>query len=349
MSVNVFYTFPVNISFVRNDEFLMRQSFNVYSHFFKQTKVSLSVSFIRQLFHLIVKIRSTDIYVSFFAGYSSFLPSLFSKITGRPHLIILGGADCSSFPSIGYGCYQNRILAWFTRRSIQWATQLAPVAESLVDSPYTYINTDFTRQGFKVFCKTNVPFTIINLGYDASRFRKTKNKIPDSFLTVAQLNEANFYRKGIDLIFEAASNFPDCTFTIVGNNDKMQYDHIPDNVKLLPFVKYEQLQDIYSEHEFYLQLSIMEGFPSAPCEAMLCECIPITSNVGALPDIVGDAGYLLRHKNISELKILIDQARQSDKIKMGKEARKRIINKFPPEIRNKLIELIKKLSYKKSA
>lgn len=343
MSVKVFYTFPVNTSFVRNDEALLKQHYQVYSHYFRQTKFSLPYCFLKQFFFILRHIFSTKIYVSFFAGYSSFLPSLFSKITGRPHLIILGGSDCSSFPSIKYGCYQNKILNWFTCRSIRWATQLSPVAQSLVDVEYTYVDTDYPRQGFLYFCKTKVPYKVVHLGYDSNRFRKTKEKKQNSFLTVAQLNQPNYFRKGIDLIFAIAPKYPDYTFTIIGNTNEMKYEFVPANVKLLPFVKYEELKDIYSEHEFYFQLSIMEGFPSAPCEAMLCECIPITSNVGALPEIVGDVGFILRHKDLNELETIIRLAVNSDKQTLGKSARERIKNLFPIETRNELIDLINSL------
>ena len=45
-----------------------------------------------------------------------------------------------------------------------------------------------------------------------------------------------------------------------------------------------------------------EGFPNALCEAMLSGCIPIVSNVGAMPKIVKETGYLLLKKDIYLLK-----------------------------------------------
>jgi glycosyltransferase involved in cell wall biosynthesis len=84
----------------------------------------------------------------------------------------------------------------------------------------------------------------------------------------------------------------------------------------------------------------MEGFPSAPCEAMLCECIPITSNVGALPLIVGDAGFILDRKDPEKLKELFKQALASNVDDLGKKARRRIIAKFPVGERNKLVDIL---------
>lgn len=137
-----------------------------------------------------------------------------------------------------------------------------------------------------------------------------------------------------------ALKFPDFIFTIVGNTPEMKYTFVPSNVKLMPFIKYEEIINLYSQHEFYLQLSIMEGFPSAPCEAMLCECIPIVSNVAALPNIVGDTGFILYKRDKEELEALITKAVISDTVQLGKNARKRIIEYFPPDTRIKLFDLI---------
>jgi glycosyltransferase involved in cell wall biosynthesis len=84
----------------------------------------------------------------------------------------------------------------------------------------------------------------------------------------------------------------------------------------------------------------MEGFPSAPCEAMLCECVPITSNVAALPHIVGDTGFILTKKNPDELETLMRTALNSDVTALGKRARQRIMDLFPKTVRSKLIEVI---------
>ena len=48
-----------------------------------------------------------------------------------------------------------------------------------------------------------------------------------------------------------------------------------------------------------------EGFPNALCEAMLCGCIPIGSNVASIPHIIGDKGYILKQKNEILLQNLI--------------------------------------------
>jgi len=341
MPKNIFYSYPVYASFVKNDENLFKSKYKVFSFHFVQTKRMLLFSFIKQFIFLCINAFKTELYISFFAGYSSFLPGVFAFLTGKNHILVLGGTDCSSFPSINYGNFRKPILGWFTYKSIKMATHLAPVDLSLVRSENTFYDMDSKEQGYEVFCKgIKKPYTVINIGYDPLVFYHTGIKEKNSFITLAQMTPANFFRKGIDLIFDMANKFPDCQFTIVGNTPEMKYNSVPNNVNLLPFVKYEDIRSLYSKHEFYLQLSIMEGFPSAPCEAMLCECIPIVSNVAALPNIVGDTGYILFKRDVQELEMLIKNAMVCDKEVMGENARKRIIKLFPTDTRAKLLDLI---------
>lgn len=172
-------------------------------------------------------------------------------------------------------------------------------------------------------------------------------KAPGSFIIAAQMNVPNFQRKGIDLIFEIADRFPQCKFTILGNTPAVKYERVPPNVKLYGFIPYEELPGFYARHRFYLQLSIWEGFPSAPCEAMLCECVPIASSVAALPEIVGDTGFILQTKDADYLKQLMDTALASDQVALGLRARRRIMNSYPTSERRKLLDLVEQMVAKK--
>ena len=141
-------------------------------------------------------------------------------------------------------------------------------------------------------------------------------------------------------MFALADRFPDHHFTLVGNTPVMRYEHVPPNVDLIGFVPYEELPAVYSRHTFYLQLSVWEGFPSAPCEAMLCGCVPIVSRVAALPDIVGDHGFYLEHRSVDELVSLVQRALRSDLDPLSKGARERIAQLYPKAIRRQLLDLV---------
>jgi len=343
MKKRVFYTHSVKTSFVRKDVSLLEENYYVKTFYFNpNNKFLVPFQFIKQFFVAGFLIIKSDIVITQFAGYQSFIPALFAKIYGKPSLIILGGTDCVSFPSIRYGNFFRPGLKQFTAWSLRLATHLSPVHKSLVRSKYTYTSDDYPEQGYLAFCpKVKAPFTELFYGYDSTQFRNDQEKIPNSFITVGFLSPVTYYRKGIDLIIELAKTKPNYSFTIVGGTiNDLPIDKVPDNVKLVNSVSYDELKDLYAKHEFYFQLSICEGFPSAICEAMLCGCIPIGSDVAAIPEIIGETGFVLKHKDDKELLHLIKKATDCDKDKHSSLARNWIMENFPLDSRNKLIELV---------
>ncbi len=341
------YSTPVLISFARNDISLLGEAFDVAVFLFQPKKKWITpFGLLRQFFFLLRTVPGSSMIVCQFAGYHSLLPSLFGKVFRKPVLLVLGGTDCVKFPSIRYGNFTRWPLGLITRWSLQLADHLAPVDESLVESKHSYTSDprDPVMQGYRgLFPEIQTPYTVIAYGYDPQRFRCEVEKEPGSFITAAQMNAPNFHRKGIDLIFEMADRFPHCKFTILGNTPAMKYDRVPPNVEFHGFIPYEELADSYAKHRFYLQLSIWEGFPSAPCEAMLCECVPITSSVAALPQIVGDAGFILERKNADLLEKTIATALSSDLVVLGRRARQHIMESFPPSERRKLLALVEEM------
>lgn len=342
---NILYVYPVSTSFVRIDADLLSQNYNTINYLFDvRRKWMTPFIFIRQFLFLIFKIWKMDAVVCHFAGYHSFLPVVFSKLKRIPCIIILAGTDCVSFPSIHYGNFNKWLLGRFTKWSIKWCDHRCPVHKSLVLYNYTYTNDDYPFQGYEYFCNMqHSKYFEIPYGYDYKKFfSKTEPRLKNSFLTVTQSTSGtSFYRKGIDLILNIAKYFPDYHFAIVGNDNALYNQTIPENVILLPAVPFEELVHFYNQYEFYLQLSLCEGFPNALCEAMLCGCIPIGSRVAAIPDIIATTGFILNHKDIEELKIVLNAAVNSDKKMLSAAAQNRIRENFTLEKRGQsLYEVI---------
>ena len=346
--MRVVYCTSVMASFARNDIALLQDEFRTeVFHFDPPRKISTPWTLLRQLFFLLRTLPGASISVTQFGGYHAVLPVALGKLFNVPSLVVLGGTESAKFPSVGYGNYTRWPLGALTRWSLRHATHLAPVDESLVSSAYSYAPdpADPVRQGYQgLYPDIRTPHTTLAYGYDAELFRPQGERHPGTFLTVSRMNAPNFYRKGADLIFQMARRFPDLRFTIVGDVPGMEYPPVPANVELLRAVPYDELPAFYSSHTFYLQLSLWEGFPSAPCEAMLCGCVPIVSSVAALPEIVGDVGLVLERKDPDVLEALIRKALALDTASLGQRARERIMARWPKEHRRKLIELVERLA-----
>lgn len=335
-------------SFIKKDLQILSEEFNVKSHdFLPKKKWQTPFSFSAQKLFLLRYIWSADLIVVQFAGYHSFLPALWAKVFGKPCLIISGGTDAHYFPKIGYGNWQKKFLSWFTKASFQWCSHIAPKHKSLMQCDYNYDKQEPAQQGiYARLPQLKVPFTEITNGYDTVKWHCTKTKKKNTFITVSGAWEYSFQQqlKGIDLILEVASMFPDCEFIILGVDNQSRIQTQSAKVKILHAVKNEELIDIFSECEFYLQLSMAEGFPNSLCEAMLCECTPIGSNVFSIPEIIGDSGFVLQNRNVDELRRLIQQALNADKNVLKKKAQLRIAENYTLEKRKeKLLSLCRSL------
>jgi glycosyltransferase involved in cell wall biosynthesis len=141
------------------------------------------------------------------------------------------------------------------------------------------------------------------------------------------------------MIAQLAANNPEWHFTLVGDAD---YPAPSPNIRVVGKESPETLVQLYNTHEYYLQLSSSEGFPNALGEAMACGCIPIGSAVGAIPEIIGDTGLLLKRKALGALQQLI-QDWMDGKTKLT-PARARIERYFTYDHRRKL--LLRALSLK---
>ena len=346
---NLLYFYPSPSSFIARDLEILSQAFSVKSFSFEPgSKGMLLPWMVRQKLTLLGHIFSSKAVVCRFAGYHSLLPMLFARLTGKASLVIIGGTEAHYFPSVPYGTATKRIYRWFAAASMKLARHLAPVDGSLLEYDYTYDMQFPSRQGLRnLYPSVSTPATVIHNGYDAGLFRPDPAvpRQPKSFLTVANASRPfEFILKGLDLVLAVSKERPDCTFTIAGRPPGWLRQADYPNVEFTGPVPYEQLPALYSRHTYYLQLSVAEGFPNSLCEAMLCGCVPVVSKVFSMPDIVGDTGFVLKHRDAAELNRLLDKVLSASATPLSENARQRIAIRYPLERRKEeLIGLVRRL------
>jgi len=330
----ILYFYVKKSTFIGRDIDMLSERYEVVEHQFDVgRKYVLPVAFAKQKLFLFKHQKSASATVTHIAGYVSFLPTLWTKLFKLPSLVIIAGTDGAKFPAIRYGNFNRKLMGWFTRMSYRMASHLAPVDTSLIDVEYTYDEVGAPRQGYRYFCpEATTPCTVVNYGYDADMWPlKEGDCPPNSFITVIAGidSEAIFLRKGVDLILDAARQMPEATVTLVGANpDNPWLQNLSPNVRLHPVTDRAGLVELLNRHRFYLQLSLMEGFPNALCEAMLCGCIPIGSNVAAIPFIIGDTGYILERKDPKKLAELMRFAMKDGTLSRA-DTRRNIVKRFP--------------------
>jgi glycosyltransferase involved in cell wall biosynthesis len=98
--------------------------------------------------------------------------------------------------------------------------------------------------------------------------------------------------------------------------------HLGDRVRFLGRVPTEHLVHLYNAARLLVHPSFYEGFGLPPLEAMTCGTPVVVSNVSALPEVVGDAAWLIDPHDIDGLtvamwRILTDNDIRSSLIAKG--------------------------------
>ncbi len=316
----VYYSFS---SFVRQD-------YEILSNHFDVRRVRYSS--LKDVVSILGAVLRSDVTFSWFAGGHAFLAVLFSKIFGKRSIVVVGGYDVAYVPEINYGQYTQ---GWMKRKYANFALKNADLV--LAVSKFTEAEVLERAKPKKI----EVIYNAIN----SNKFRPESENGDimkgNVVLTVASGKDA-IRLKGLDAFVKAASYLPDATFVILGlsDDDMAALDCIraSNNVELHGYVNQDLLITYYRKSKVYCQLSYRESFGVALAEAMACGCVPVVTDRGALPEVVGRIGYFVPYGDPICAADAIRKALSSGK---EDDARDRIKNNFGLELReHKMIDLI---------
>lgn len=263
----------------------------------------------------------SDITFTWFADIHAFLAVLLSKIFRKKSIVVVGGYEVVYAPEIGYGGMINPRKARMIKFILKNADKVIAVSQNGMKEILRWVDRDIE---------------LIYNCVDTKRFRlySKKEKI---VITVGGIDKTTLKRKGIEVFVKAARHLPHVPFVVIGGwRDENIIEYLksiaPKNVKFAGFVSQEELLKWYQRAKVYCQLSFHENFGVAVAEAMACGCIPVVTDRGALPEVVGDCGFYVPYgdeKKVAEvIKKALDtpedlsvKARESGKIVLKREKR----------------------------
>jgi glycosyltransferase involved in cell wall biosynthesis len=185
---------------------------------------------------------------------------------------------------------------------------------------------------------------VIHHGFESPKNPDIQNKA-DRVVTITNLSWSDLKRKGLETLVHSAKLLPDVDFIIIGpivdDSIKKLQEISPSNVNFAGYVKNAANSDLLRTAKVYVQLSFYESFGCGLAEAMLQGCIPVVTCNGALPELVGDTGYLVPYGDIQASVKAIQQALNTGP-EAGLRARTRILKQFPLEKRHtQLLQTLK--------
>lgn len=308
--------------FVRLDLAALRESFEVTERFERSRFVNP--------FTLWREVKNHDLVFGWFASWHTFLPVQFAKKLGKPSVLVIGGYDVANMPEIGYGHQRGGLKKWMSRRTMRLATRLFATSD--------YSLSEVVR----------------NLGSTNGQARTVYLGVPDKFgalngtrgrtaLTVGNVNRSNLLRKGHEPFVRAAALLPEVEFVLVGTWQDDAIDYLrgiaSPNVTFTGRLTDDELMGYYRKASVYVQPSLHEGFGMSVAEAMLAGCLPVTTCVGSLPEVVGDAGVIIDSADPKLISAAIHKALAAS-ADARTLCRERILREFPLSTRRQRLEQV---------
>lgn len=274
-------------------------------------------------------LHSDVVFVWWVAGRAAIIAFVFAKALRRKTIFVPGGSEVAVDSDIHGRDPRSAIRFVLAKIMIRLVDCVVPVSK-------------FTL-GEVLAISAPRRYRVVHHGIDTSRFtynlmsRKERN-----IITVAM---GQSWRKGLDRYAKLSQILPSFKFYVIGSvsSDASCKNLFPPKM-CAGQVSEDELMSFYQKATFYCQLSRHEGFGVAVAEAMACECVPVVSDCGALPEVVGDCGLIVPNGDPLVAAHLIQESLRRAPI-LGRSARKRVLSKFSIErrsceLRNVILALI---------
>jgi len=312
--------FYVNFSsFVKADYEILSSFANVTKYQFDPGKglINTGIKVLKQFLFLMIHIwRHQAVYV-WFADYHSLLPVIFARLFGKKSYVVIGGYDICRERSLNYGAFCSSFRGFFTARTIRHCTVNLTVS-NYVDRKVQFV---FPRVRHEMI------YNCIRLDSPENGYHAKENLI----LCVALLDSKRTYlRKGIDTFLNLSLSLPEYHFVLIGpNRDSLSLfpNPLPENVEVFERLPHHELIAYFQKATFYCQLSRVEIFGVAIGEAMLHGCIPLVTNVGGMPEVIGKEGFIVS-RNSEKIAVQIRNLAKQDNTAMREACRQQILNHF---------------------
>ncbi len=324
MKKKILFLSAYNSSFVRNDR-------NILEKFADVTIIPIPTK--RNIFKIVslaykvfVGVCKNDIIYCWFAELPALLAVFFSKLLHKKSIVVVGGYEVANLPEIKYGGMLN--------------------AKNVKKVKYILHNTDLTfavSKSNKNEIECNFSTRKLELVYNGVQtelfFPQGEKK--NIVITVGNVTRETLQRKGLETFVKSAAHLPDVKFILVGKHFDESSEYLSsiasDNVVFTGFVNDEELLKYMQKAKVYVQVSAHEGFGISLAEAMLCECIPVVTSNGALPEVAGEFAFYVPFDDPIKTAESIQDALNE---KTGEQFRRHILNNYSLSSREEQIRKI---------
>ncbi|MHC1571134.1 MAG: glycosyltransferase family 4 protein, partial [Methermicoccaceae archaeon] len=277
--IRVLFVRPYRSSFIQRDLELLKRHFDVrvVDSVLSRKKPHQAI---KSLFKLAFGILWADVSFSWFADAHALFAVIISRLFRRKSVVVVGGYEVAAVPEVGYGLMLRPLSRAVVKYVLNHADKVLAVSKFSMEEALKYTH--------------NKGVELVYNGVGSAEL-VAKDEKENLVLTVSAGDSWERARlKGLDVFVKSASLLRDVSFLVIGTEGdalKRLREVAPPNVAFAPLLSWDELVSYYQRARVYCQLSMRESFGVALAEAMLCECVPVVSDRGALLEVVGDTGF----------------------------------------------------------
>jgi glycosyltransferase involved in cell wall biosynthesis len=276
----------------------------------------------------LIKQGAEVVFVYFvFAKYVPLL-ALITKALRRKLIVVTGGIDATWVPDIQWGDMGSPVRRKLFALVMQLADSVLPFSETSAREILLYGKPRRMRTAY--------------LGVDTRIFRPDGSERLNRVVTACHtISRMALLQKGIEPFVRAARFVPEAEFVVVGAFADDSIDRLKSiataNVHFtMKRYSAEECAELFRTAKVYVQASAHEGFGLSLAEAMACGCVPVVANRYAMPETVGDTGYLTPFNDPPALAQAIREALAHPE--KGLAARQRVLDHFTLAHRRQLLK-----------
>jgi glycosyltransferase involved in cell wall biosynthesis len=312
------------MTFCRNDEVMLRKNFEVASIFLGPKYFLRFPLLFADMFR---KLRKSDVAYVWFGDVWALATVFLAKLLGKKSIIVAGGYDVANEPAIDYGMLSRKFMRYVPIMAFRNCDTILAVSQ-------------FVKNELKGIVDNVAKVKVVYNGIDVSRFCGLgMERVLNT--TIGNVTPRSYRVKGMEGFLNIVGECPEERFALVGRTDMGVNIERKENLDLPGYTSGDDLVHLLNRSKHYLQLSYRESFGIAVAEAMACGCVPIVTDRGGLPEVVGDAGHIVPYGDWDKVIEIISKGYD---LQFGHAARDRVVRLFNEEIREgELVKAIEEL------
>lgn len=267
-----------------------------------------------------------DLVFCWFGSIRFFPYVLLARLLGKPVVVIAGGYDVASEPSIGYGNMLPGFARFIGRLVFRLSTLTVAVSETSL------------REARENALVPASKARHIPLGFDVDQ---PPEPVPADakqpvVLALGNIDASTIHKKGWLTVARMSKLVPEISVVFAGPAQpeplaELQAAAGP-NVRFTGFVTGAVRDEVFSSAAVYVQPSVHEAFGCSVAESMLFGCVPVVADRAALPEVVGPCGYYVEPNDPEGLANAVRRA-LSHGAPGPESPRERITRLFPVSLR----------------